>query len=118
MLDLSAVWAFHTDLRLLASDRADRERLAQQVDLATARRLGGVFSATGRLAGAPRAQQWELLESEVRTILALPGLPLARTAGDVAGGSRQVLHAEGVYFIQDAAGLADLDRMWEMGFRS
>ncbi len=117
-LNLSDVWDFHTDLRLLVSDRRDRDRLAAQIDLPTARRMGGVFSATGRLAGGAKEAQWALLESEVQTICSLPGLGVARTAAELLGGGRQVLHAEGVYFIQDAAGLADLDRMWEMGFRS
>lgn len=118
ILDLGDVWDFHTDVRLLVSDLRDRDRYEKQVDLATCRRLGGVFSATGRLAEAPREEQWAVLESEVATIRSLADLPVVRTAADVAGTGRQVLHAEGVYFIRVAADLADLERLWEMGFRS
>jgi membrane dipeptidase len=118
VLDLGDVWDFHTDVRLLVSDVRDRDKYEQQLDLATCRRLGGVFSATGRLADAPREEQWALLDSQVATIQSLAGLPVVRTIADLAGAGRQVLHAEGVYFIKAEADLADLERLWEMGFRS
>jgi microsomal dipeptidase-like Zn-dependent dipeptidase len=117
-LDLSDVWDFHTDVRLLVSDEPLRDRYEKQLDLATCRRLGGVFSAAGRLVEAPKDAHWATLEAEAATIRALPGLAVAETAADLAGGGRQVLHAEGVYFIRSEADLGDLERLWAMGFRS
>ncbi len=118
MFQLSDVWDFHTDIRVLAPGRPDRERYEKQIDLATCWRLGGVFSATGRLADAPRDEQWTKLLADVHIIRDLEGLTVVRTAGDLAGGGRQVLHAEGVYFVREQRDLADLDRLWELGFRS
>ncbi len=117
-LDLGDMWDFHTDARVLVSDVRDRDRYEKQLDLPTCRRLGGIFSATGRLADAPRDAQWALLESEVATIRSLAGMPVVRAAADLAGAGRQVLHAEGVYFVQGMADLGGLDRLWAMGFRS
>jgi adenine phosphoribosyltransferase len=56
--------------------------------------------------------------AEVATIRALPGLAVAESAGDLAGTGRQVLYAEGIYFIRSEADLGDPDRLLPLGFRS
>ncbi|MCG3178118.1 MAG: hypothetical protein BIFFINMI_00441 [Phycisphaerae bacterium] len=119
-LKLEEVWDFHTDLRLLVMlpTRRQRDKLAEQLDLPTARRLGGVFSATGRLTETARHEQWQQLEVELDAITGMPGMTLVRSAGDLTGVGRQLLHAEGVYFVNSEADLDDLGRMWEVGWRS
>ncbi|MCK6470713.1 MAG: membrane dipeptidase [Planctomycetes bacterium] len=119
MIELHDVWDFHTDIRLLAGENDYRmEYRKKQLDLPTCRQMGGVFSATGRLANAPREKQWAQMEKEVAAIKGFDGLTLVRGPGDVGGGGRQVLHAEGVYFIQEEEHLTDLEKLFAMGFRS
>ena len=119
MLELSEVWDFHTDIRwLVLKDPKHNAFSHKQLDLPTCRRLGGVFSATGCFATDGRAEQWEKLKEEVETIRHMEGLQMVFSAGDVAGTGRQVLHAEGVYFIQEERDLGDLETLWALGFRS
>lgn len=120
MIELNEVWDFHTDVRLLVKlgDDWRLPRLIEQMDLETAAQLGGIFSATGRSCDKPRDRQWERLEGEVGIIENLPGLTVARTRGDLEGAGRQILHAEGIYFITSRSHLDDLERLWERGFRS
>ncbi|MBI3129699.1 MAG: membrane dipeptidase [Candidatus Tectomicrobia bacterium] len=111
------IWDFHTDLRYMVNLPPDKAYLSEQIDLPAARRLGGVFSATGRKAGAPQAEQLKVLEEDVRLIRQIPGLTLVLRAADLEGTGRQVLHAEGIYFIEREADFKFLDWMWDEGFR-
>ncbi|MBI3025351.1 MAG: membrane dipeptidase [Candidatus Tectomicrobia bacterium] len=111
------IWDFHTDLRYVVNLAPEKAYLAEQIDLPAARRLGGLFSATGRRAGAAQAEQLKLLEADVRLIRQTPGLTVVLQAADLPGEGRQVLHAEGVYFVEREGDLELLDWMWEQGFR-
>ena len=73
MLDLGQIWDFHTDIRFLALETPARAALEKQLDLPTCRRLGGVFSATGRLATASIEDQWRQMEKEIAAIRGLGG---------------------------------------------
>ncbi|OGL61028.1 MAG: hypothetical protein A3J27_02505 [Candidatus Tectomicrobia bacterium RIFCSPLOWO2_12_FULL_69_37] len=111
------IWDFHTDLRYMVNLAPDKAYLSEQIDLAAAGRLGGLFSAAGRKAGAPQAEQLKLLEADIRLIRQTPGLTVVLQAADLPGTGRQVLHAEGVYFIEREGDLELLDWMWEQGLR-
>lgn len=119
MIQLSDVWDFHTDLRCWelcnAYQLAYRE---PQLDRETAKRLGGVFSATGRWSDGTLEEQWAQLRKEVQVIEGLDGLTMVRSKSDLEGTGRQLLHAEGIYLVQERAHLKSLDDFWAMGFRS
>ena len=51
-IELKDVWDFHTDLRWMVDLPDERAYLADQIDIPTAAKLGGVFSALERLGGA------------------------------------------------------------------
>lgn len=119
MIELHQAWDFHTDIRyLVLPESAHQHYRAKQLDLETCRRMGGVFSATGRNATVSREEQLERLDREVAFLRQIPGLTLVRAATEVAGAGRQVLHAEGIYFVQEERDLDRLERLWDMGFRS
>ena len=118
MIQWGDFWDFHTDLRNIQRLPADRAYLKEQIDLVTASKLGGLFSATGRMAGAPADKQIEKMKEEVALIRGAERLSLVLSSEDVAGGGRQVLHAEGVYFVESSDEIALLDWLWELGFRS
>ncbi len=118
MIEWEGIWDFHTDLRYMQRLPADRAYLKEQIDLPTAAKMGGLFSATGRMAGAPAGEQIEKLKEEVALIRGAEGLRLVLTAKDLPGAGRQVLHAEGVYFIESADDIDLLGWLWELGFRS
>jgi len=117
-VEMKDIWDFHTDLRWMHDLPPERDYLKEQIDLPAARTIGGLFSATGRYPDESRAEQLRLLEEEAAVIKGFEGLTMAYAKGDLEGTGRQVLHAEGVYFIQEETDLALLDRLWEMGFRS
>lgn len=117
-LELGDVWDFHTDLRWMSDLPEERAYLAEQLDVPTAARMGGLFSATGRKAGAPQAEQFALLERDLGLIRGAPGLSVVRAAPDLEGTGRQVIHAEGLYFIEREEDLGLLDRLWKEGLRS
>ncbi len=114
----SDVWDFHTDLRLIQRPPEGREYLIEQIDLPAATRLGGLFTATGRRSDLAAGEQRTLLEEEVELIRRAEGLGLVLGAGDLEGEGNQLLHAEGVYFIEGEVDLERLDWLWELGFRS
>ncbi|MEK6710647.1 MAG: membrane dipeptidase [Nitrospinota bacterium] len=116
-IGLADIWDFHTDLRFMVNLAPDKAYLAEQIDLPAAAKLGGVFSATGRHAGAPQAEQLKLLEADLRLIRQAPGMTVVLQKADLPGAGRQVLHAEGVYFIERESDLGLLGWMWEQGFR-
>jgi microsomal dipeptidase-like Zn-dependent dipeptidase len=116
-IGLADVWDFHTDLRYMVNLAPEKAYLAEQIDLAAAAKLGGFFSAAGREAGAPQAEQLKLLEADARLIRQTPGLTLVLRADDLKGSGRQILHAEGIYFIEREGDLKLLDWMWDEGFR-
>ncbi len=118
MIQWGDFWDFHTDLRNIQRLPANRAYLKEQIDLATASKLGGLFSATGRMASAPADEQIEKLKEEVALIRGAERLSLVLSSEDVAGEGRQVLHAEGVYFVESSDDIALLDWLWELGFRS
>lgn len=118
MIHWGDMWDFHTDLRNVQRLPPDRIYLREQIDLASAAKLGGIFSATGRMAGAPSEVQIEKLKEEVELIRSAEGLRLVLNSEDVEGGGRQVLHAEGVYFVKKSDDLSLIDWMWDVGFRS
>ena len=74
MIELADVWDFHTDNRYLMDDPPKH---TEQLDLATCRQLGGVFSATFRIEGLSRDDQWAKLCDDAHVILAMPGLTVA-----------------------------------------
>jgi microsomal dipeptidase-like Zn-dependent dipeptidase len=117
-IELSEIWDFHTDLRLIQRVPEGREYLTEQIDLAGAAALGGVFTATGRNAEAPKDVQWSQLEKEVALIRGAEGLEFVLARSDLAGAGNQLLHAEGVYFVQDEADIGVLGKLRAMGFRS
>lgn len=117
MISYKDIWDFHTDLRWIQDLPPERDYLRDQIDLPTAGKLGGLFSATGRMADAPQDEQLEKLKKEVALIKTAKGLTLVLATDDLAGTGRQVLHAEGVYFIKKSGDLVLLDKLWEMGFR-
>lgn len=118
-VELSDVFDFHTDIRFLVlPEDAPHDRIPDQLDLPTCRGIRGVVSATGRLLNVDRQTQWAKLEAEVSALRAIEGLTLFREAADLTGSALQVLHAEGIYFLEHERQLDDLDRLWEMGFRS
>ena len=99
-------------------DPPDAPHFLDQLDLPTARKLGGFFTATWRLVVAPQAEQIDLLKEHMAVIKGGEGLTLVRSAADIEGVGRQVLHAEGIYFIETEKDLDFLDWLWEEGFRS
>ncbi|MBT3434375.1 MAG: hypothetical protein HN435_10745, partial [Nitrospinaceae bacterium] len=117
-IELPEFWDFHTDLRLIQRVPEGREYLTEQIDLPTASSLGGVFTATGRLAEAAKDVQWSRLEEEVELIRGAEGLEFVLAAPDLAGAGNQLLHAEGIYFVQDEADISLLGKLRAMGFRS
>ena len=117
-IELSEIWDFHTDLRLIQRVPEGREYLTEQIDLDTAAGLGGLFTASGRNEEAPKEVQWAQLEEEVRLIRGAKGLEFVLAARDLTGAGNQLLHAEGIYFIQDGEDIGLLDGLWAMGFRS
>ncbi len=117
-IQLADVWDFHTDLRLIQRLPPDRAYLKEQMDLPTAAQLGGLFTATEPHADLPAEEQIGLLEEEVSLIRGAEGLNFVLSASDLAGTGNQVLHAEGVYFIESEEDLGLLDWLWDLGFRS
>ncbi|MFC1491463.1 membrane dipeptidase [Nitrospinota bacterium] len=112
------IWDFHTDLRLIQRLPPDRGYLKEQLDLPTALQLGGLFTATGRFADLPAKEQIDRLEDEVNLIRGAPGLGLVLTVNDLEGTGNQLLHAEGIYFIEKEEDIELLGRLWALGFRS
>ncbi len=119
------IWDFHTDLRHVQATRDDRPYLLEQIDLPAAARLGGLFSATGRKVDTPLRKmddpqdiQLEHLREQIQTIKEAKGLTLVLSAADLDGAGRQVMHAEGIYYIEKEKDLGLLDWLWEEGFRS
>ena len=76
MIGWEEIWDFHTDLRYMQRLPSDRAYLKEQLDLPTAAKMGGLFSATGRMAGAPAGEQIEMLKEEVALIRGAEGLHL------------------------------------------
>jgi len=117
-ISYSDIWDFHTDLRLIQRLPPDREYLREQMDIPAAGRLGGLFTATGRFADLPDKEQLARLEEEVNLIAGASGLDLVLAAKDSEGTGNQLLHAEGIYFIQNEEDIELIDRLWGLGFRS
>ncbi len=117
-VEFKDIWDFHTDLRLVMRPGGDRPYLRDQLDVPAAARLGGVFSATERFADLPKDVQLERLEEDVALIRGAEGMHDVLSAGDLKGTGGQILHAEGMYFIEEEADLALLDRLWDLGVRS
>ncbi|MFP6871251.1 MAG: membrane dipeptidase [Nitrospinota bacterium] len=117
-ISYSDIWDFHTDLRLIQRLPPDREYLQEQMDIPAAGRLGGLFTATGRFADLPDKEQLARLEEEVNLIAGASGLDLVLAAKDSEGTGNQLLHAEGIYFIQNEEDIELIDRLWGLGFRS
>lgn len=117
-IEFKDVWDFHTDLRFLADLSDEDANLLEQIDIPTAAKLGGVFSALGRLADAPQEAQKEALERDLGLIRGSEGLDVVLTRGDLEGVGRQLIHAEGVYFIETESDLKGLEWLWSEGVRS
>lgn len=117
-IEFNDVWDFHTDLRFLADFSGEDAHLLEQIDIPTAAKLGGVFSALGRLADAPQEAQKEALERDLELIRGSEGLDVVLTQADLEGVGKQVVHAEGVYFIESEDDLKGLEWLWEEGVRS
>ncbi len=117
-IEFKDVWDFHTDLRFLADLSDEDANLLEQIDIPTAAKLGGVFSALGRLADAPQEAQKEELERDLGLIRGSEGLDVVLTRGDLEGVGRQLIHAEGIYFIGKESDLKGLEWLWEEGVRS
>ena len=118
VIELRDVWDFHTDLRNVQKPQNERAYLFEQIDIPTAQKVGGLFSATFRNPDMSPEQNLELVKAHAAEILSAEGMTLVRSASDVEGTGRQVLHAEGVYFVAEEKDLKLLDWMWETGFRS
>ena len=117
-IEFKDVWDFHTDLRWMVDLPEERAYLAEQIDIATAARLGGVFSALERLEGAPQDAQFDLVRRDLERIRSAEGLSIVLTRADLDGVGRQLIHAEGVYFIETEDDLKLLEWLWEEGVRS
>ena len=117
-IELKDVWDFHTDLRWMVDLPDERAYLADQIDIPTAAKLGGVFSALERLGGAPQEAQFELIRRDLEQIRSAVGLSVVLTRADLEGVGRQLIHAEGVYFIESENDLKHLEWLWEEGVRS
>ena len=117
-IEFKDVWDFHTDLRFLADLSDEDANLLEQIDIPTAAKLGGVFSALGRLADARRETHFEALEHDLGLIRGSEGLGVVLTRADLEGVGRQLIHAEGVYFIESEDDLKHLEWLWDEGVRS
>ena len=117
-IGLKDVWDFHTDLRFLADLSGENAYILEQIDIPTAAKLGGVFSALGRLAGASQKVQITALERDLRLVRESEGLDAVLTRKDLEGAGKQVIHAEGVYFIETEGDFKGLEWLWEEGARS
>ncbi len=117
-IEFKDVWDFHTDLRFLVDSAVEDPFLTEQIDLTTAAKLNGVFTALGRLADAPQEAQFEALERDLELIRGSEGLSVVLTRKDLEGVGRQLIHAEGVYFIESESDLKHLEWLWDEGVRS
>jgi microsomal dipeptidase-like Zn-dependent dipeptidase len=125
IIELDNIWDFHIDLQHVQHTPVVKDYLLEQIDLPTATRIGGLFNATcyrpGELppnAAVPQAKQLADLEDQIRIIREAEGLTLVLSAAQVEGTGRQILHAEGIYFIEQTSDLDLIDWLWEQGFRS
>ena len=84
-IEFKDVWDFHTDLRFLADLSDEDAHLLEQIDIPTAAKLGGVFSALGRLADAPQEAQFEALERDLELIRGSEGLSVVLSRKDLEG---------------------------------
>lgn len=117
-IEFKDVWDFHTDLRFLADSSDEDANLLEQIDIPTAAKLGGVFSALGRLADAPEEAHFEALEHDLELIRGSEGLSVVLSREDLEGVGKQLIHAEGVYFIETEGDLKGLEWLWGEGVRS
>ncbi|MFC1479603.1 membrane dipeptidase [Planctomycetota bacterium] len=120
MLEYSDVWDFHIDARLLVTEK-DPEKAAyreRQLDLDTCGRFGGIFNATGRRNTLSPEEQWKIVKEEIEVMHNTPGMSVVRNSSEAEGTGKQVIHAEGIYFIQEEKDFDKLEEMWELGFRS
>jgi microsomal dipeptidase-like Zn-dependent dipeptidase len=124
-IELENIWDFHIDLQQVQGTPVAKDYLLEQIDLPTATGIGGFFNATCHKPGeplpnaaVPQAKQLTDLEEQIRIIRGAEGLTLVLSAAEVEGSGRQILHAEGVYFIKQASDLDLIDWLWEQGFRS
>jgi microsomal dipeptidase-like Zn-dependent dipeptidase len=122
---LGDIWDFHVDLQHVLRIPVDQPYRLEQIDKAAAENIGGLFSATCRRAGSPppgpqipRDKQQADLEDQIRVIREAQDLTVVRSAAQVEGRGRQVLHAEGIYCVDGPGDLKFLDWLWEEGFRS
>jgi microsomal dipeptidase-like Zn-dependent dipeptidase len=125
IIKLDNIWDFHIDLVQVQHTPVVNDYLLEQIDLPTAARIGGFFTATCHKpgqppphAGVPRDKQLADLEDQVRIIRGAKGLTLVLSAAEVEGLGRHVLHSEGIYFIEGTRDLDLIDWLWEQGFRS
>ena len=125
IIELKDIWDFHIDLQNVLQVPVVNDYLLEQIDLPTATQMGGLFNATCRKPGGPlpsadvpQDKQIADLNDQIRTIRGTKGLSLVLAAADLEGAGRQILHAEGIYFIRQIRDLDRLDWIWEQGFRS
>ena len=65
-----------------------------------------------------REAQFELIRRDLEQIRSAVGLSVVLTRADLEGVGRQLIHAEGVYFIEVEDDLKHLEWLWEEGVRS
>ena len=106
-IEIENIWDFHVDLINIQQIPPGKEYLLEQIDVPTATHVGGFFSAicqkpVGPLprADEPQDKQLANMEDQIRRILSTEGLSLVLSDSDIEGTGRQVLHAEGIYFIR------------------
>lgn len=124
-IEIENIWDFHVDLKNIQQAPLEKEYLLEQIDVPTAIHIGGFFNAICHKpvdppprADEPQDKQLADIEDQIRTILSTDGLSLVLSAADVEGTGRQVLHAEGIYFIRQTKDIDLVDRLWDKGFRS
>lgn len=125
IIELKDIWDFHIDLQNVQQIPVVNDYLLEQIDLPTAAHMGGLFNATCSKPGEPPPsadvppdKQIADLNEQIRTIRATEGLSLVLSVAELEGAGRQILHAEGIYFIRQIRDLDRLDWLWEQGFRS
>ena len=91
IIELDNIWDFHIDLLQVQHTPVVNEYLLEQIDLPTAARIGGFFTATCHMpgqplprAGVPRDKQLADLEDQVRIIRGGKGLTLVLSAAALA----------------------------------